>query len=75
MRMTYFEEEDVLHLIIAEGRESDSIELMPNVTAELNERGELIGVEILRASEFMRDFVLESLQAKLAGLTTPSESK
>ncbi|MDD1631039.1 MAG: DUF2283 domain-containing protein, partial [Methylococcaceae bacterium] len=35
-----------------------SVELSPNITAELNAEGELIGVEILKASIFLRDFIL-----------------
>ncbi|CAN5664249.1 hypothetical protein BH18ACI1_BH18ACI1_13880 [soil metagenome] len=64
MQMRYFEQEDVLHLIITEGSESRSVELSPNITVELNERNELVGVEILSASTFLRDTVLESVQAK-----------
>ena len=63
-RIRYFEQEDVLHLVIAEGPESRSLELSPNITVELNDRNELIGVEILKASAFLRDAVLESVQAK-----------
>lgn len=48
--MIYFEEEDILHLRISEGPESNSLELSPNITAELNADGELIGIEILNAS-------------------------
>ncbi len=39
--------------------------LSPNITAEMNERGELIGIEILEASSFIRDSILESSQAKI----------
>jgi uncharacterized protein YuzE len=39
-----------------------------NITAELNTKGELIGIEILGASTFIRDFVLESVQAKVLEL-------
>ena len=63
-RIRYFEQEDVLHLVLAEGPESRSLELSPNITVELNDRDELIGVEILSASAFLRDAVLESVQAK-----------
>ena len=65
-KMTYFEEEDVLHIVIATGPEYSSMEIAPNITAELNEKNELIGVEILNASIFMRDAVLESVQAKMS---------
>jgi uncharacterized protein YuzE len=63
--MAYFEQEDILHLVIAEGAEAQSVELSPNITAELNDKGELIGIEILDASEFLRDTIVESAQAKL----------
>jgi uncharacterized protein YuzE len=63
-RVRYFEQEDVLHLTLAEEPESRSLELSPNITVELNDNNELIGVEILNASSFLRDAVLESIQAK-----------
>lgn len=63
-RIRYFEQEDILHLVLAEGPESRSLELSPNITVELNDQNELIGVEILHASAFLRDAVLESIQAK-----------
>lgn len=64
-RLVYFEKEDVLHLVVSEGPEAQSVELSPNITAELNEKGELIGIEILKASSFLRDTIMESAQAKL----------
>ena len=71
-KMFYFEKEDVLHLIISDEEEANSVELSPNITAELNERGELIGIEILQASTFVRDSIMEAVQAKLLNLT-PTE--
>ena len=67
-RMVYFEKDDVLHLSISDEAETGSVEISPNITAELNEKGELIGIEILNASTFVRDFVLDSVQGKLLGL-------
>ena len=63
-RIKYFEEEDVLHLVITDEHEGRSVELNPNITVELNDRNEMIGVEILNASSFLRDAVLDSIQAK-----------
>ncbi|RIK12766.1 MAG: DNA polymerase III subunit alpha [Anaerolineae bacterium] len=60
----YFEAEDILHIAIADGPESRSIELGPTITVELNDNDEMIGVEILEASSFLRDAVLESIQAR-----------
>lgn len=63
-KITYFEKEDILHLVISDKPESDSLELSPNITAELNENGELIGIEILNASAFIQDAVLDTNFAK-----------
>jgi uncharacterized protein YuzE len=63
-QVRYFEKEDVLHLLIADGPESRSLELAPNITVELGQENEMIGVEILNASSFLRDAVLESIQAR-----------
>jgi len=68
--MSYFEEDDILHLLVTEGKEAGSVELSPNVTAELNDEGEIIGIEILNASTFIRDAVLDSTQAKLLQMAT-----
>ena len=67
-KMTYFNNDDVLHLVISDEDEYNSIELSPNITVELNEKGELIGIEILDASTFIRDSLLESAQAKMLNL-------
>ena len=68
-QMTYFESEDILHLLISEEEaEADSLELSPNITAELNEKGELIGIEIINANTFVRDAILEGAQAKVLHL-------
>jgi uncharacterized protein YuzE len=68
-RLAYFEKDDVLHLAISDEAEVGSVEVSPNITAELNDKGELIGIEILNASTFIRDSVLESVQAKVLDLT------
>lgn len=72
-KMTYFSREDVLHLVISEEHEANSLEVSPNITAELNERGELIGIEILQASAFVRDAIMEGVQAKVLNLVKASE--
>jgi len=66
--MAYFEKDDVLHLAISDEPEARSVEISPNVTAELNAKGELIGIEILSASTFVRDSVLETVQARMLDL-------
>lgn len=63
-RIRYFEKEDVIHLVITDEPESRSVELSPNITVELNEKNEMIGIEILNATAFLRDTVLDSVQAR-----------
>lgn len=68
-KLSYFEQEDILHFIITEEAEANSVEISPNITAELNEKGELIGIEILQASTFVRDMILEGIQAQVLHLS------
>lgn len=65
VHMEYFENDDILHLAISDEPEAGSVEISPNITAELNENGELIGIEILDASKYVRDSIMESAQAKI----------
>jgi len=72
--MLYFSNEDILHLMISEEEEVNSVELSPNITAELNAKGELIGIEILHASMFVRDAIMEGVQAKVLNLVSASDT-
>lgn len=68
-KMNYFEKEDILHLVVSDEPEANSVEISPNITAELNDLGELIGIEIINASSFLRDSILESVQGKFLNLS------
>ncbi|MCA2652757.1 MAG: DUF2283 domain-containing protein [Microcystis sp. M061S2] len=68
-KMRYFEQEDILYLTISDEPEANSVEINPNITAELNDLGELIGLEITNASSFIRDSILESTQGKILNLS------
>ena len=67
-KLAYFAQEDILHLVVSEEDEANSVELSPNITAELNESGELIGIEILNASTFVQETLMEGVQAKVLQL-------
>jgi uncharacterized protein YuzE len=67
--MSYHETDDILHLVVSDEPEGGSIEISPNVTAELNSKGELIGIEIINASTFVRDSLLESIQGRMLDFT------
>ena len=72
-KMPYFEAEAIPHLVIADEQETNSVELSPNITAKLHEKGDLMGTEILPASTFVRDAILEGAQARLLNLTKPGK--
>ncbi|MGB0388257.1 MAG: DUF2283 domain-containing protein [Ardenticatenaceae bacterium] len=74
-QLAYFEKEDILHLAITDEPEHASVEVSPNITAELNDNGELIGLEILNATAFIRDSILESVQAKMLQLALPKAAR
>ena len=74
-KMTYFEENDVLHIVISEEDEAGSVELSPNITAELNDKGDLIGIEILNASTYIRDSILETAQAKVLSIASSQNAQ
>ena len=61
--------------MISEDEEANSIELSPNITAELNGKGELIGIEILQASSFVRDSIMEGVQAKVLNLVAAEDAE
>ncbi|MBE7558258.1 DUF2283 domain-containing protein [bacterium] len=52
--MTYFENEDILYFVISDDPEAGSVEISPNIAAELNAQGELIGIGIIGAGWFIR---------------------
>ena len=66
--MNYFERDDIIHIKVKDGDEAGSVELSPNITAELDEENEIIGIEIIGASKYLRDNILGSAQAKLLGM-------
>jgi uncharacterized protein YuzE len=68
--MRYFEQEDILHIAISDEPEVGSVELAPNITVELNAAGELIGIEILEASHFIRDSIVASIQGRVLQMPT-----
>ena len=68
MEINYYKEEDIMHIVISEGPERGSAEISPNITLELDENREIIGIEILEASKYIRDSILETAQAKLMNM-------
>jgi uncharacterized protein YuzE len=51
---------DIKWIVIAEGEESYTEDLAPNVVGEYNANGQLIGIEIQNASKKVENFTLNS---------------
>lgn len=49
-RVRYFAQSDILYLLVKEGREDRFVEVSEGVNVELDEQGQLLGIEILNAS-------------------------
>jgi uncharacterized protein YuzE len=59
----YDEKEDILYLA-KEGQEAEVVELAPGINAELNNSGDLIGVEVFKASSVFKD-VIQLMEKRL----------
>jgi len=62
-KVFYDDEEDILYLA-KKGEEAEVVELSPGVNMELDSNGNLIGVEVFKASHMFKD-VLKSMGKKL----------
>ena len=62
-KVFYDDEEDILFLG-KEGEEAEVVEISPGVNIELDSNGNLIGVEVFKASMMFKD-VLKSMEKKL----------
>ena len=55
-KIYYDEAEDILYLA-KEGEEKEVVELSPGVNIELDSSGQLIGVEVFKASSLFKDVI------------------
>jgi uncharacterized protein YuzE len=62
-RVYYDDKEDILYLA-KEGEEAKVVEIAPGVNMELDREGNLIGVELFKASHMFKD-VLKLMEKKL----------
>ena len=68
-KVFYDEKEDILYLA-KEGQEEDVVELSPMVNIELDSTGQLIGVEVFKASVLFKD-VIRSMEKDSRLLNNP----
>lgn len=62
----YDEKEDILGVYVKRGAEEEYVELAPGISVELDRKGNVIGFEILNASEILRPFLKSAAGAKKA---------
>jgi len=62
-KVFYDEKEDILYLA-KEGEEAEVVEISPGINMELDCNGNLIGVELFKASRIFKD-VLKPMEKKL----------
>ena len=55
--VNYDSESDILYIVTKKGNEEEFIEVAPGINIELDENSEVIGIEIFRASEFLKPVV------------------
>ena len=53
----YDKDSDVLYLGLRGGEEKEFVEVAPGVSAEFDERKNLIGIEVLNASKILRPLI------------------
>ena len=63
--LKYYPKDNVLYVRLQARGEAKSVEIEPGVTAELNKGGELIGIEILDASVYLRKLIQDRLEPRL----------
>lgn len=64
-RYNYDEKSDSLYIYIKEGMEERCEEIVPGINVELNEKGEVIGIEIVKASRFHENLPKHVVVAKM----------
>ncbi len=53
-RRSNLSKSDVLYIVARKGKEEEFVEIVTGINVELDERGEVIGIEILNASKFLK---------------------
>lgn len=53
-QITYDYESDVLYIVAKKAVEEEFVEIAPGINAELDDKGQVIGIEILNASKCLK---------------------
>lgn len=52
--INYDSKSDTIYIVAKRGTEEEFVEIVPGINVEIDEKGEVIGIEILNASKFLR---------------------
>jgi len=52
--VNYDSKSDTLYIVARKGKEEEFVEVAPGINVELDEKGQVIGIEIINASQFFR---------------------
>jgi len=63
LKVFYDEEQDILY-IAKEGKEEEFVDVQPGINIELDGNREVVGVEIIKASEVLKE-VIEPVRRKI----------
>lgn len=63
LKVLYDEEQDILY-IAKEGKEEEFVDVQPGINIELDGNREVVGVEIIKASEVLKE-VIEPVRRKI----------
>ena len=55
--VNYDSKSDILYIVAKKDREEEFVEVAPGINVELDEKGQVIGIEILNASECLKPVV------------------
>lgn len=55
--VNYDAKADVLYIVAKKAKEEEYVEIAPGINVELDDKGEVIGIEILNASKIFRPVV------------------
>ena len=52
--INYDSKSDILYIVAKKGKEEEFVEVAPGINVELDDRGQVIGIEILNASKYLK---------------------
>lgn len=52
--VNYDSKSDVIYIVTKKGKEEEFVEVAPGINVELDDKGKVIGIEIINASTFLK---------------------